>query len=41
MKHNHIFGFFFAAAAAATLAGCSDDLGNYIYTPVNEVDVAF
>lgn len=41
MKHNHICGLILSAVTAFASVGCSDDLGNYTYTPVNEVDVAF
>ena len=40
MKHNHIYGLVISAFALLGTA-CSDDLGNYTYGPVNEVDVAF
>ncbi|MDE6370017.1 MAG: hypothetical protein K2K92_00840 [Duncaniella sp.] len=39
MKRNHIFSLALLLAAASMTVGCSDDLGNYVYTPINEVDV--
>ena len=41
MKRNHIYGLIVTAAMAMAAPACSDDLGNYTYTPVNEVDVAY
>lgn len=40
MKHKYIYGLVLSAFALISSA-CSDDLGNYTYGPVNEVDVAF
>jgi len=40
MKINNIINIFILSSfAAAVVAGCSDDLGNYDYTPINEVSV--
>ncbi len=40
MKFNNIFNVFILTSLfAAVAAGCSDDLGNYGYVPVNEVSV--
>lgn len=40
MKYNNIFNIFMLSSlAVAVMTGCSDDLGNYNYVPVNEVSV--
>lgn len=40
MKRKYILSLAIAVVTGISLTGCSDDLGNYSYSPINEVDLA-